>query len=41
MQVRIRPDLLQKLRAMMAADNRSGAFVVAQLIAKAPEPRKK
>lgn len=41
MQVRIRPDLLQKLRRLMAADNRSGAFVVAQMIEKAPEPKKK
>lgn len=41
MQVHIRPDLLPKLRAMMASEQRSGAYIVARLLEKAKTPRKK
>ena len=41
MQVRIRKASIPKLRKIMAVEDRSGSHVVARLIAKAPEPKKK
>jgi hypothetical protein len=40
MQVHIRKDLLPKLKAAMAEQQRSGAYIVAKLLEKMPEPKK-
>ena len=41
MQVHIRDDLVQKLKDAMQSQQRSGAYIVAKLLEKMPEPRKK